>query len=60
MIASLISLVVLALGLVSFGRATYMLGKDGVDSTASTRYSSFVAFAVTVVFVAAFLNKSLE
>lgn len=60
MIASIASLLVLAAGLSSFTRASYMLGKDGVDGTGSRGASSLAVLALTVVFVAAFLNKSLE
>lgn len=61
MIASFVSLTVLASGLWSFIRSSYILGRDGMDRGPPTRQQlSFLVSALLVIFFAAFLNKTLE
>jgi len=61
MLASILSLIVLAIGLFSFTRSAYLLGRDGLDNAETSRsYLSYGVCGVLIVLLAGFLNKSLE
>jgi hypothetical protein len=61
MIASIVSLVVLAMGLSIYTRAAYMLGRDGLEKAGTSRRRlSYLSSGLLVVMIALFLNKSLE
>lgn len=61
MIASFISLMILAVGLWIFSRASYDLGKDGLDRGAPSRRLMSVALSgACMVFLALLVNKTLE
>lgn len=60
MLASFLSLVVLALGLYSFARSAYLMGRDGLEHQNTRGYMTFGVSGVLVIALAGFLNKSLE
>ena len=61
MIASFLSLAILAVGLWIFSRAWYDLGRDGLNRGAPSRRLMSVALSgACVVFLALFVNKTLE
>lgn len=61
MIASVVSLIVLAMGLSIYTRAAYMLGRDGLEQAGTSRRRlSYLSSGLVVVLGALFINKSLE
>jgi len=60
MIASFLSLGILILGVGSFSRSAYLMGRDGLDNESTRGYMFFMLSGLLVIASAMTVNKALD
>jgi len=60
MLASFVSLGFLIMGVGSFSRSAYIMGRDGLTNEATRGYMLFMMSGILIIMFAALVNKSFK